>query len=305
MVNEVEYAIQVSKLDFAYERGVDVLSNVNLNVTSGSIYGFLGRNGAGKSTTLRTILGLIKPNRGSISILGKKIKESYPSHLHQIGSLIENPSLYGHLTARHNLKVCCNYFNVRNHHIDRVLDTVNLGYARNKKVKRFSTGMKQRLGLAIAMLQDPQILILDEPTNGLDPNGIIEFRDILLTLRERGKTILLSSHILSEVEKIASQIGIIHEGKMVFEGTLEALHQMKKNEVLLRTSDPILSKQYLSDAFLCTVKDNGWIAVTLSQEKDIAQVIKHLVEQQIDVFSAIPVHQDLEEMFLSITDQDN
>ena len=223
-------AIHLENIRFGYQKNELVLSGINLDVPKGSIYGFLGANGAGKTTSIRLILGLLKPLRGQVSIFGRDIRETYPKHLRQVGSLIENPSLYEHLSAMDNLRIWSKYFEVDSKRIPEVLDLVDLTKAKNKKTSDFSTGMKQRLGLATALLHDPKLLILDEPTNGLDPLGIIDLRGILQKLQAAGKTILLSSHILSEVEKLVSRIGIIQNGKVVFEGKMKELQALRQQK---------------------------------------------------------------------------
>ena len=216
--------IHIENLTFGYSSNELVINGLNLDVPKGSIYGFLGANGAGKTTTLKMILSLIKSYSGKISVFGKNTKSEYPKYLQQVGSLIENPSFYGHLSAKENLKIWSNYFHSDQNRIQEVLDIVDLGKHSNKKTEQYSTGMKQRLGLATALLHDPQLLILDEPTNGLDPMGIIELRKVLNRLNDEGKTIILSSHILPEVEKIVSHLGILKNGGLVFEGTIAELH---------------------------------------------------------------------------------
>lgn len=294
-------AIQTENINFAYQRSQPVLSGINIQVPIGSIYGFLGKNGAGKSTTLRVILGLLKPQQGSISIMGENIKKTYPNHLNQIGSLIENPALYNHLNAEDNLIISCKYFQIPKNNIDRVLEMVNLKYARKKKVKQFSTGMKQRLGLAIALLQDPQILILDEPTNGLDPQGMIELRTVLEQLKAQNKTILLSSHILSEVEKIANKIGIIKDGKMVFEGDLDELQKMKHLEVHIKLTNADKAIGLLN-AFPTLLTSKQTISIECNTESDLPGIINLLVQNGFDIYQVIPKSKDLEELFISVTD---
>jgi len=176
-------AIAMQNISFGYRKNELVLSNININVPNQSIYGFLGANGAGKTTSIRLILGLLKPASGNVFVFGEDIKKTHPHHFNKIGSLIENPSLYGHLSAEDNLRIWSKFFNTPKQRTAEVLELVNLGDAKKKKTADFSTGMKQRLGLATALLHDPQLIILDEPTNGLDPMGIIKLREILNQLR--------------------------------------------------------------------------------------------------------------------------
>lgn len=223
--------VQTQHLTHHFGSGQPVLREVNLEVPEGSIYGFLGPNGAGKTTTLRLILGLLATQQGSISILGRDLKEQRTAVLRHVGSLIEQPSLYGHLTARENLEVYRGIYGVDKLRISEVLQLVGLSATGSKKAKQFSLGMKQRLSIGLALLHQPKLLILDEPTNGLDPNGIIETRELIQSLnRHAGVTVIVSSHILAEVEKMATHMGIIHGGKLLFQGTLPQLQQLKQKQ---------------------------------------------------------------------------
>ncbi len=294
--------IQLENISFAYTPKEVVLSDVSINVPKGSIYGFLGVNGAGKSTTLRLILGLMKAKKGQVSVFGEDINKTYPKYLSKVGSLIESASLYEHLSAYDNLKIASKYFNVPNSDIIKILETVKLEHTGKKKTKDFSTGMKQRLGLALSLLHDPEILILDEPTNGLDPNGIIELRNILKQLSDDGKTIMLSSHILAEVEKIVDQLGIINNGQIVFEGSLQKLQDLKKKniEVHFRVSDSTMAMKHLST--LRNQKLNEFkFSIKLDSSEELPVIIKRLVEKGIDIYEVIPQSSDLEKMFLNIT----
>ncbi len=294
--------IQLDHIDFAYKKKEPVLTDVNIHVPQGSIYGFLGANGAGKSTTLRLILGLMKPQAGRISLFGQDIKESYPAHLAKVGSLIESASLYDHLTATDHLKIACRYFNVPADKINATLQLVKLGHTAKKKTKDFSTGMKQRLGLAMALLHDPEVLILDEPTNGLDPNGIIELRQIIKQLNDEGKTILLSSHILSEVEKVVSRLGIIKDGSIVFEGSIKELQALRtKNMVVVfKVSDSHVAINALARKN-CTLIDDQQFSLRAEDKDDIAAIIKALVQRDIEIYEVKPQSSDLENMFLNVT----
>jgi len=294
--------IHLNQINFSYTKNVTILDSINLNVPEGSIYGFLGANGAGKSTTLRLILGLIKAQSGTISMFGEEIRKTYPNHLSKVGSLIESASLYDHLSATDNLKIAAKYYNTPTSSINEVLKKVKLEHTAKKKTKDFSTGMKQRLGLAIALLHNPEILILDEPTNGLDPNGIIELRQILKTLNEEGKTILLSSHILSEVEKIVSRLGIIKNGSIVFEGSIAELQELRgKNiEVHFIVSDSTAASKLLS-IYDFKIIDDHRFTVTVNDKNTISKIINQLVNHHVEIFEVTPQSNDLENMFLSMT----
>jgi len=205
---------------------------MDLRVPVGSIFGFLGPNGAGKTTTLRLILGLLKKQAGEICIFGKPFASHRIAILSRVGSLIESPSIYSQLTATENLRVLQKVYRCPEDRIGQVLQLTGLGDTGKKKAGKFSLGMKQRLGIAIALLNDPVLLILDEPTNGLDPEGIVEMRELFLGLHARGATILLSSHLLGEMEKLITHAGIIHKGQLLFQGTLGELREGRSGEDL-------------------------------------------------------------------------
>ena len=217
---------------------------INLHIPQTGIYGFLGPNGAGKTTTLKLLLGLIRPDSGTISICGQSLTErTRLKSLREIGSLIENPSGYAHLTGLENMQIVAKLKNVPFSQIGDVLKVVDLYQQRDKKLKNYSLGMKQRLGLAMALLGNPKILILDEPTNGLDPAGIQEMRCLLKSfVTDRDMTILISSHLLSEIEQLADSVGIINQGEMVYEG---------------RLSDLACQGQHLEDIFLTLTEHSG------------------------------------------------
>lgn len=210
------------------------VKNLDMSVRENTIYGFLGPNGAGKSTTLKMLLGLAHPTKGEIEIFGKRFTEkSRLSILKEVGSLIESPSYYGHLTARENLKIYSTILNLPDKNIDEVLRIVRLDRQAGKKTSQYSLGMKQRLGLASALLSFPKLLILDEPTNGLDPAGIQEMRELIRSLPQKyGMTVIVSSHLLSEVDRIVDDIGIIANGKMMYQGALDKLHEMDNSKSL-------------------------------------------------------------------------
>ncbi len=223
----MDYIVATSGLTKKY-KGFAAVENLDMRVREGSIYGFLGPNGAGKSTTLKMLLGLVKPGAGEISVFGKRLHErNRPDILKNVGSLIESPSYYGHLTARENLRVYTTILGLPESNIDEVLKIVRLDKQTNKQVSRFSLGMKQRLGIASALLSYPKLLILDEPANGLDPAGIQEMRELICALPERyGMTVIISSHILSEIDRVAEDIGVIANGRMKYQGALCDLHKI-------------------------------------------------------------------------------
>lgn len=213
-----EYFLETKHLTKKF-KGETAVDSINLKIRKASIYGFLGPNGSGKSTTLKMITGLLYPTNGEIIIDGHKWSRK---DLNDIGALIESPALYGNLTARENLKVHTTLLNISDNKIDEVLNVVDLNNTGKKRAGEFSLGMKQRLGIAIALLNNPKLLILDEPTNGLDPVGIEDLRNLIKSLKDKGITIIFSSHILSEVAQLAEDVGIIYQGKL--------LHQSKINK---------------------------------------------------------------------------
>ncbi|MGC4036657.1 MAG: ABC transporter ATP-binding protein [Chitinophagaceae bacterium] len=295
--------VQTTNLDFSFSAAGKTLDNVNLFVPKGSIYGFLGPNGAGKTTTLRLLLGLIRIQAGAISVFDKDFSRYRIEILKRIGSLIEQPSLYAHLTAKENLEIYRLVYGCSRKRIDEVLQIVGLENTGKKKAKQFSLGMKQRLSIAIALLNQPELLILDEPTNGLDPNGIIETRELIKKLnKEHNTTVLVSSHILNEVERMATHVGIIHKGKMLFQGTLSELQQMKSGKASLEieTSDDIRSVSLLQQRFGAQ-QQNGKILIPFRGKEQSASVNKLLVENGIDVYALQPQRNDLEQLFVDIT----
>jgi len=294
--------IKTTNLNFSFSNGVKTLQDVNLLVPKGSIYGFLGPNGAGKTTTLRLLLGLLKNQQGKLEIFGKDFSFHRIEILKRLGSLIEQPSLYLHLTARENLEIYRLIYRTKKSRIDEVLKIVGLENTGKKKAKQFSLGMKQRLSIAIALLHQPELLILDEPTNGLDPNGIIETRELIKKLnKEHGTTVIVSSHILNEVERMASHVGIIHKGKMLFQGTLGELQQMKTRQTSLEieTNNNEAAAQLLQSF---TIKSlNGKLVLPFENKEQVAVINKMLVQNDFEVYALHPQQNDLEQLFLDIT----
>lgn len=294
--------IQTTNLNFSFSNGVKTLQDVNLLVPKGSIYGFLGPNGAGKTTTLRLLLGLLKNQQGVLEIFGKNFATHRIEILKRLGSLIEQPSLYLHLTAKENLEIYRLIYRVDKSRINEVLKIVGLENTGKKKAKQFSLGMKQRLSIAIALLHQPELLILDEPTNGLDPNGIIETRELIKKLnREHGTTVIVSSHILNEVERMATHVGIINKGKMLFQGTLSELQQMKtgQTELEIETNNNEAAAKLLQSYSIKSV--NGKIVLPFESKEQAAGINKLLVQSDFEVYALHPQQNDLEQLFLDIT----
>ncbi len=294
--------IETKNLSYSFKR-FRAIDNINLNVPQGSIYCFLGPNGAGKTTTIRTLLGLYNVPPTSIKIFGKDIQKERINILKHIGSLVETPSLYEHLTAYENLKILRHYLGGKKERINEVLGIVDLMGGVNKKVKAMSMGMKQRLALAIALFSNPKLLVLDEPTNGLDPQGIREVRELLIKLnKEKGITIFLSSHILSEVEKLATNVGVINKGKLVFEGTLNEMKKVSENVLLIDTNSPAKAKETLErdDKQILIVGENT-ISVNKNSNESINSILKKLIDSDIEIYSVRSDSGNLEELFFELT----
>jgi ABC-2 type transport system ATP-binding protein len=295
--------IKTEQLNFSFSSDIKTLDNVSLHVPKGSIYGFLGPNGAGKTTTLRLLLGLLRNQHGSIEIFQQNFSSNRIEILKRLGSLIEQPSLYGHLTAKENLEIYRRIYRCTKSRVDDVLKLVGLENTGKKKAKQFSLGMKQRLSIAVALLHQPELLILDEPTNGLDPNGIIEVRELLKKLnKEHGTTVLVSSHILNEVERMATHVGIIHKGKILFQGTLPDLQQMKTKQASLEieTSNNSQAQQILQQQF-AVQQQHDKILIPYQSKEQAASINKQLVQSGLDVYLLQPQHSDLEQLFIDIT----
>lgn len=294
--------IKTDGLCHSYTKGAPTLTDIDLTVERGQIYGFLGPNGSGKTTTLSLLLGLLPVQKGSIHIFGQDIRTDRVSILQKLGSLVEAPSLYGHLTARENLEVYRSLYGISKERVAEVLSIVGLETVSQKTVKRFSLGMKQRLAVAIALLPKPELLILDEPTNGLDPNGIIELRELIKTLnREEGMTILVSSHILAEVEKMVSHVGIIAGGRLIFQGSLPELRGLQQGQSILQihTSDNEAASRILEDYQPEWLPDTLWVRV--EHPHQAAAINRRLINHDLDVFLLQPKANNLEQLFIDLT----
>ena len=299
------FIIETTNLDFSFRSGQKILQALCLQVPQGSIYGFLGPNGAGKTTTLRLLLGLLRKQEGGISLFGKDFIQNRIETLKRLGSLIEQPSLYLHLTGRENLELFRLSYGCSKKRINEVLAIVRLTHAMHKKAKAYSLGMKQRLAIAISLLHDPELLILDEPTNGLDPNGIIETRELIKELNQQhGKTILVSSHMLAEVEKMATHVGIIHNGKLLFQGALSELQQLKSRQsaIEIEVSDTLKAKALLK-AFPVRHTNGTKVLVNYESRQRMAELNKTLVSEGIDVYQLSMTQNDLENLFIQITSE--
>ena len=279
------------------------VAHLDLDVPEGSVYGFLGPNGAGKSTTLKMILGLVRPTAGDIRVLGKKMDGGNRlAVLRQVGSLIESPSYYGHLTGEENLRIVQTLRGVPEKNIREVLQIVRLDGQRGKKLAHYSLGMKQRLGLAAALLGYPKLLILDEPTNGLDPAGIQEMRELICSLPERfGMTVVVSSHLLSEIDQMADHVAIIREGELVFQDTLEALHGRSRHHLALRTTNNAVARAVLQERSVPCQEEEGYLILPILSDELAAQLTRLLAERHLGVIRLEERQKSLEDIFLELT----
>ena len=279
------------------------VDRLDLRVPEGAIYGFLGPNGAGKSTTLKMILGLVHPTAGSISVFGKEVDgHNRLDMLKQVGSLIESPSYYGHLTGEENLKVVQTLRGVPEKDVYEVLEIVRLEGQRNKKAAHYSLGMKQRLGLAAALLGFPRLLILDEPTNGLDPAGIQEMRELICSLPGQfGMTVVVSSHLLSEIDQMADHVAIIREGELVFQDTLAALHGRSRHHLALRTTNNAVARSLLVQRDIRCTEEEGYLILPILSDENAAQLTRFLAENRLGVVRLEERQKSLEDIFLELT----
>ncbi|PST84840.1 ABC transporter ATP-binding protein [Pedobacter yulinensis] len=294
-------AIETRGLNYHFGQQ-QVVNELSLQVPKGSIYGFLGPNGAGKTTTIKILLNLLQAPREKVFIFGKDLAEHRIESLRRLGSLVEQPAIYGHMSGMENLHNRCLLLGISKARAAEMLALVGLTDAARKKAGKYSLGMKQRLGIALALLSDPELLLLDEPTNGLDPNGIIEIRNLLIRLAtERGKTILVSSHLLAEIERTATHVGIINKGKLLFQGTIADLQQLSQPVVAIDTDDPVRAQTLLHAAGYPAETEGAQIRIPFQTPADHAQANKLLVEAGIAVHALQPLRKDLEHLFLDIT----
>ncbi|GGA49546.1 ABC transporter ATP-binding protein [Paenibacillus physcomitrellae] len=295
-----DFVIQTRGLTKTY-KGRAAVDSLNLSIPKGEIYGFLGPNGAGKTTTIRMLLGLIRPTSGSVKIFGKDLRKERLSILKKVGSLVESPSYYGHLNAIENLEAIRRILEVPKSRIAEVLDIVSLTKEAKRAVKGYSLGMKQRLGIAAALLGSPELLILDEPTNGLDPSGIQEIRELIKRMpQEHGITVLVSSHLLSEVEQMAGSVGIIAQGRMVFQDSIQHLKQQSAGSISLRVSEAETALWLARDEGLVGELTDGSIRFTGLSDPQVAWLIRRLVENRHDIYRVEEKRQSLEDIFMQI-----
>ncbi|OPA79256.1 bacitracin ABC transporter ATP-binding protein [Paenibacillus selenitireducens] len=297
-----KWIIETKGLSKKY-KGRYAVSDLNLKIAKGEIYGFLGPNGAGKTTTIRMLLGLIKPSSGSIEVFGQSLAKQRLSILRKVGSLVEYPSYYGHLNAVENLEAIRRIIDVPRKRIDEVLEIVGLTKEAKRAVKGYSLGMKQRLGIARALLGSPELLILDEPTNGLDPSGILEIRELIKNMpKQHGITVLISSHLLSEVEQMASIVGIIRQGELVFQDTIQNMQLQSQSVVSLRVSEAeralrLLREQGIEASFQGA---DSTLTMGITDDNRVAGAVRSLVSAGHSVYRVEENRKSLEELFLHI-----
>jgi ABC-2 type transport system ATP-binding protein len=301
-VIEVEYIVETTKLTKIFGKETAV-KGLNMKIPRGEIYGFLGPNGAGKTTTIRMLLGLMKPTSGSVNIFGKDLRSDKLNILRKVGSLVENPSYYPHLTAYENLEAMRKLIGCEKARIHEVLEIVRLTEVTNKKVKGFSLGMKQRLGIAMALLNQPELLILDEPTNGLDPSGIIEVRNLIKSLPQTyGMTVLISSHLLSEVDQVATTVGILSKGKMIYQDSIEAMRRHAQSQITIRVSHGERAWRSLMAAGIKTQFEGDTVMLhDHTDDATVAGAVRALVQENISVYRIEEERRTLEDIFLQMT----
>ena len=291
--------LKIESLNTSYGKNL-VLKDINLEIKEGSIFGLIGPNGAGKSTLMKSILGLVKKDSGKITLYGKEINEKNQKETNKnLGSLIEVPSFYDHLTAYDNLDLICDMKNINKDKIDKTLRDVGLIKSKDKKVREFSLGMKQRMGIAIALIGNPKFLILDEPINGLDPYGIEEMRDLFKSIVKNSNTsILISSHILDEIEKISTHIGILKNASLTYSGSLEEYRELHPPVIVLKTSDNLKASKILALSQENIIDD--YLVLGNKSKEEVAKIIKTLVKD-LDIYRVEKRKESLEKLFIKET----
>ncbi|AXG74889.1 ATP-binding cassette domain-containing protein [Flavobacterium arcticum] len=300
-----DYIIQTKSLNFRFSKHKKVLDGISLNIPKGAIYGFLGPNGAGKSTTMRLLTGILPEQEEAISLFGKPLKTQLPQVFENIGALVESPALYLHLSGYNNLKYLAELRNVPESRITEVLELVDLTRDAKRKVKQYSLGMKQRLAIAMALLSEPKLLLLDEPVNGLDPNGMRDIRQLLVKLnKEQGITIFVSSHLLAEIEKMCTHVGIISNGKLRFEGTIQELSEQSGTcKIQLTLKDASQWHEKLLEEYpSVTLESNAQLSIELSDREKIPAFTKELINRGAELYE-LKVLNGLEEWFMTLIRQ--
>lgn len=295
--------LKVDNLCKSYSRK-PILKNISFEVNKGDVFGFLGPNGSGKTTTIRSILGLIKKSSGNVRINDYDMDKDFIKGIKQVGAVVETPKFHEYLSGYDNLKLIANLQKeIPKENIQKVLDTVGMSKKSKNKVKTYSLGMKQRLGIAMALLNDPKLVILDEPTNGLDPQGIKEIRDLIRDLaKNKGITFFISTHLLAEVEQVCNKVVIIENGQILIEGNMKDLLNQDKDRVEIICQNTELAKftiEKLAYAKVESIQENKlMIELEIDRQEELN---KHLYDNGVDLKYIIPKNQSLEDYFISVT----
>ena len=272
-----------------------ILKDISFDIEEGEILGFVGPNGSGKTTTIKIILGLQQASRGEVFINGNNIKDNYENAIRKVGAIVESPDMYMYLSGLENLKLVANYYNISHNEIERVVEFVGLKDRIKDKVTKYSLGMRQRLGIAQAILNKPNLLIVDEPTNGLDPSGIIEFRNMLKELAKKEKmSIFISSHNLAEIENICDKVLLLKEGKIVSSDVLKEVENNDKYKLELSSTLKLKKEEKVE------ITDDNYIYY-LGNKEDIAKFIETLVNKKIKIYSVVKCKESLEDIFIKKT----
>lgn len=281
-----------------------IVEDLTMNVQPGEVYGFLGPNGAGKTTTIRMIVGLIKPTSGTIQIAGYDVQRNRAKALAQVGAIVENPETYKYLTGRQNLLHYARLAGIENitRRIDEVNAIVGLGERLDDKVKRYSLGMRQRLGVAQAILANPKLLVLDEPTNGLDPAGMREFRELMRRLAGEGMSVFVSSHLLSELEMMCDRVGILKAGRILTEQRVVDLVSNATKSISLRVNDVRRAQSVLAQAGFTVDSSVDRVTAATTDDAEVASMIRRLVQADIDIYAVEPQQDSLEDTFIELTE---
>lgn len=296
----MSYTVTTEKLTKTYGSHT-VVDDLDLRVPEGCVYGFLGPNGSGKSTTMKMLLSLIRPTSGEAQVLGQPMNRNTRRELlGQIGSLIESPPGYAHLTGRENMRITQRLLGITDQQVDFAVRTVRMQDQMDKKVREFSLGMKQRLGIAMALARQPRFLILDEPTNGLDPAGIEEIRDLMRRLASGGVTVMVSSHLLGEIDKTATMLGILSQGRMIFQGTRDELFSAAIPDVLIDCNDPKRALRLFAPHYEASLT-NETLRIPGIDDRTTSGVVAALVSEGIGVYGVRRDEQTLEDVFMNLT----
>ena len=298
----MDFVIDTHALTRRYGEAIVAVDSLDLRVRRGEVYGFLGPNGAGKTTTLRMLLGLIRPTSGDAAVLG--VRPGGPDALRRIGSLIEGPGFYPYLTGRTNLRTMARYAGVPAANVGPALEAVGLADRAGDKFGTYSLGMKQRLGVAAALLKDPELVILDEPTNGLDPQGMRNMRELIVDLGRQGRTVILSSHLMGEVQQICERVAVIDRGRIVREGTVEQLRGDTELELIATPSDTAVATLHAL-SFVDDVRAEAGRLLVKVGTRQTAEITRALVHAGVAVTGVRRTERELEDVFFDLTTHEN